>query len=82
MCVCLGIHIRSFVQSVSQSVSHPSVIQSVRQIDRQIRKQGERGRSDCEGMDAITSVVVKIRVPFWVLNIIRHLIFMVPFLGP
>ena len=27
-------------------------------------------------------VVVKIRVPFWVLNIIRHLIFGVPKKGP
>ena len=27
-------------------------------------------------------VVVKIRVPFWVLNIIRHLLFGVPKMGP
>ena len=29
-----------------------------------------------------TWVVVKIRIPFWVLNIIRHLLFRVPKKGP
>ena len=40
------------------------------------------GPEICGGVCDLTWVVVKIMVPFWVLNIIRHLVFRVPKKGP